>query len=184
MKFYLAIDHLNGLEGGEETVTEYHWDDDGGGTKGGITQTTFTEYLVDNGMPSRDVRTITKEERIGVIFCRYWMRTGMTMAPGLDFMAFQFGFVAGTTNAIRRLQPLLTTYEGRIDGLLGPKMYAALQAAAKDKMALRCLIMEYAMAQDNYYEACKKRDPHKPLAGWKNRTRRAVKISLADLAGD
>ncbi len=187
MKFYQAIRAKNILEGGGDTLTRHDWDADGGGTKGGYTQTTFSNYLKKYDLPDRDISTITPEEMVGINFHEYWMTTGAMMPDGIDFMTYQFGFVTYPVTANKILQKVMKfngLYDGKIDGLVGPIMATGLEGISTND--IRCLLIEYSIQQKNHFVKVDEADGvigDDPVEGWHNRVDRAMKLSLEDLGG-
>ena len=78
-----------------------HPEDPGKATMRGITQSTFSAWLIGRGLPERDVREITDEE-VKTIYRLYWEGVGGDRLPaGLAVVAFDIAVNSGTSRALR-----------------------------------------------------------------------------------
>lgn len=124
--------------------------DPGGATNHGITLKTLQAYREtlesQAGRPvtAEDVRNLTQTEAREIYRSMYWnaMRCD-DLPPGLDLMVFDFGVNAGPGRAVSLLQRLVGA---KVDGSVGPKTLAAVQAA-------NCadLIDRYAAERELFY---------------------------------
>src|SRR5690348_13170891 len=90
--------------------------DPGGETMCGIIQREYTAYRKSKGLPSRDVRQLTREEGEEIYESSYWL-PGCPKLPGLDLCYFDEAVNAGPHTATVLLQRTLGVGD---DGLWGP----------------------------------------------------------------
>ena len=63
--------------------------DKGGATNKGITQSTYTKWLADNGLPHKDVKYITDTEVEKIYYENYWLKAGCAqISPKFALLAF------------------------------------------------------------------------------------------------
>jgi lysozyme family protein len=96
--------------------------DPGGKTNQGITQGTFTAFLHTIGKPSRDVFTMTDDERDTIYNIQYWDTVwGDRQPPGLGYVLFDGAVNSGVKRSVKWLQISLGEKYviGEIDGIMG-----------------------------------------------------------------
>lgn len=82
--------------------------DPGGRTAYGITQRVFTAFLRRRGISSRDVYTITQDEKEAIYREQYWsLIKGDELPYGIDLAIFDCAVNSGPTRAVRMAQELL-----------------------------------------------------------------------------
>ena len=115
--------------------------DPGGKTNQGITQSTFSSWLRQNGQPVRDVYMITPGERDTIYKNEYWDRVqGDKLQTGLDFVVFDAAVNSGPSQAIKWLQACLPNVG--VDGVLGAKTLDVLATYADADMVVS-LVEDY-----------------------------------------
>lgn len=103
-----------------------HPRDPGGPTNHGITMATLQAYR-RRPTTIADVKALTLTEANAIYEKSYWKPIwGDQLPAGLDYAVFDFGINSGPARAVKTLQGLLPGIA--IDGLMGPKTLAAIQA--------------------------------------------------------
>ena len=140
-------------------------DDRGGRTNDGITQSEYDLFRKRVGQPPRDVANISEDELEAIYWHSYWLPSGAThaLAP-LDLALFDTGVNMGVETAIRLFQRAAGALT--VDGVIGPKTKAALQAGPLALTLDRML--DY---REERYGRIVTRAPsqRKFLKGWMNR---------------
>ena len=103
--------------------------DPGGRTAYGVTQGVFNAYLREKGEATRDVFTITVDERTDIYETLYWNKDCGDLLPmGVGFCVFDASVNSGVGQAVKWLQASLgTAYDGEIDGQMGNKTIQAVE---------------------------------------------------------
>lgn len=100
-----------------------HPKDPGGKTNQGVTQRTFSAFLAKKGKPSRDVYSMTNQERDAIYKQQYWDQVqGDKLPPGIGFILFDGAVNSGVAQSVKWMQRALRDtghYTGMIDGALG-----------------------------------------------------------------
>lgn len=104
-----------------ELVFEGGKDDDpvdpGGRTNQGVIQREFSAWLLRNGKPSRDVFTMTPEERDAIYYQNYGAKIHFDeLPPGVDLVMLDGAINSGVSQSIKWCQRALNIYA---DGVLG-----------------------------------------------------------------
>ena len=98
--------------------------DPGGATMCGITHHEYDVWRTAHGLPTRNVRQITKEEGYIIYEEDYWQPHSPSLAPGLDLSYFDICVNQGPTAATHLLQ---ATLDVDADGIWGPMTQAAVE---------------------------------------------------------
>lgn len=99
--FQTALAHVLKHEGGKVD----HPHDPGGRTNQGITQKTYTTYRKRHRHATRDVFSMTTDERDDIYKTGYWDRIGGDELPiGVDYCAFDLAVNSGPLKAQRFLK--------------------------------------------------------------------------------
>ena len=103
--------------------------DPGGRTAYGVTQGVFNAFLREQGQPTRDVFTITVDERTDIYETLYWNKDCGDLLPmGLGFCVFDASVNSGVGQAVKWLQASLgSAYDGEVDGQMGNKTIQAVE---------------------------------------------------------
>ncbi|RAK52147.1 glycoside hydrolase family 108 protein [Phenylobacterium deserti] len=106
--------------------------DNGGATNKGVTLATLKEAKVDldgdGDTDKADLKRLTDKDAGKIYKARYWNTVhGDELPSGLDYMLFDASVNHGPARARRWLQQALGV---SVDGVLGPKTFAALRAAS------------------------------------------------------
>ena len=126
--FEKCLVRILAYEGGK--VNDPH--DPGGRTNQGITQGTYTAWLMTNKRPVGDVFNIPDADRDSIYKTEFWDRIqGDALPNGLDLVVFDAAVNSGPGQAIKWLQQSLgTSYTGFIDGVMGAKTLDAVDQVA------------------------------------------------------
>lgn len=123
--------------------------DPGGYTMEGITLHTYQSWCAEEHAPApgpTELHAITDDEWNAIAGAWYWNPVhGDALPPGVDLMAFDFGFNAGTRISARVLQKAVGV---TADGWIGPQTLAAIGAHPTPAM-----IVSIAMGQEGYYRS-------------------------------
>jgi lysozyme family protein len=108
--------------------------DPGGATNQGITQREYNAWRTRHGQPPQDVRLLTSGEGSALYREEYWNKVSGDLLPsGVDYCAFDFCVNSGPYEADECLQRAIESLQASagvtVDGVIGPKTIAALQAA-------------------------------------------------------
>lgn len=124
-RFELCLPHVLAHEG----LKSDHPKDPGGRTNQGITNTTFSRWLVSKGRAVRDVFSMAANERDTIYRELYWNAVKADSLPaGLDLVMFDGAVNSGPMQAVKWLQRSLGgNYKGAIDGVIGAQTLRAIQ---------------------------------------------------------
>lgn len=142
--------------------------DRGGRTAYGVTQNTWDEYCRRNNKVSRDVWTITKEDRDSVYWGLFWLPAKCQMFPEpLDLVVFDSAVQHGPQRAVKWLQQALGV---TADGDFGPKSFEALKEEITASR-IEDLCDEYLAIRAGFYKGIVERDMSQKRfeKGWGNR---------------
>ena len=142
--FEKALEHVLEVEGGYVD----HPKDPGGATNMGITRKTLSEWRGAT-VSKEDVRGLTREEAAKIYRARYWDAVrGDELPPAVAFLMMDVAVNSGPTRAVKTVQKALSALgQGlRIDGKIGPKTLAAINAAPIDR-----LIDEFVVRRGIFY---------------------------------
>ncbi len=103
--------------------------DPGGKTMCGIIQREYDLWRKGHGLPTQDVRLMTREEGEAIYQIGYWLPHCDNLTPGMDLQFFDTSVNMGTTEATRILQVVLGLNG---DGAWGPLTNAAVALLVKD----------------------------------------------------
>lgn len=118
--------------------------DPGGATMCGITQREYSVWRVRHGLPSQNVRLISREEGRTIYYNDYWLPNSPKLPAGLDLGYFDECVNAGPHAATMLLQE---TLDIESDGLWGPHTDAAVKAIQHPKD----LVRDYMARRRVYY---------------------------------
>lgn len=140
--------------------------DRGGATNKGVTQATYTEWRVDQGLQPQAVRAISDTEVATIYRDGYWTAASRFSAP-LDLVVFDAAIQHGTGRAIKCVQRVIGV---DADGLWGPRSDGALRAALQQRTP-RQLAQAVIDERRRFYNAIVAADPDQAanLNGWMNR---------------
>ncbi len=99
--------------------------DPGGKTYMGVTQREYDVWRKSQGLPTQDVRKVTKDEGETIYYTSYWLPYCPRLLPGLDLCFFDSDVNEGSTQAVRILQVAVDVPD---DGQWGPITDAAVKA--------------------------------------------------------
>lgn len=122
--------------------------DPGGKTGEGLLQKEYDPKRRQWGLPTRDIRLMSKDEERTIYYTDYWLAGNcQDMPAGLDLECFDDVVNEGTHEGIKLLQVALRV---SADGQFGPKTKAAIDAAvAADKVV--ALIERYKAVREGFY---------------------------------
>lgn len=125
------IDRLIKREGGYVNNA----DDAGGATKYGITQTTLSTWRRAVGEPWMDVADLTEDEAARIYKARYLVAPGYGGISDPEMQEFLFDFAVNSgpraaTSALQTALKAMGSDPGLIDGDLGPRTRAAIDAVS------------------------------------------------------
>lgn len=148
------------IEGGYSNVAQDH----GGATNYGVTQATYDQYRLAQGLPQQPVSSITYDEVATVYRRGYWDAVrGDELAIPLDVCLFDFAINSGPGRAIKTLQHVVGCAP---DGNFGPSTLAAIQAFTPLAAAT-----QLCDAREQFVRAIVAQNPSQQifLHGWLNR---------------
>lgn len=163
-----AIKYLHKVLEGDE-VTDYPHDAGGLTGSGGVTQRRYDEYRAKHGLPQQSVRRMTDQEKVDIGW-EYWNNTGVHLPPSVDFMVFQFAYVAGEVTAVRMLQKIIGC---KPDGHIGPKTQAAVAAQQPG-----LLLVDLADKQMEHFLRVDVGEKRRDLKGHLKRITRSLRFAL------
>lgn len=103
--------------------------DPGGATDRGITQSTYDAWNKARGRPKRPVRGISKAEAEEIIVAQYMTPVRFDELPsGIDYAVADFAVNSGPARAVKELQRVLGFKGAAMDGIMGQKTLAAINA--------------------------------------------------------
>jgi lysozyme family protein len=141
-----------------------HPADPGGRTNKGVTQRTYDQWRVRQGLPRRDVRFIEDDEVERIYEAGYWFPPRCDLlARQLDLVQFDTAVNMGPRRAVRMLQAAVGA---DVDGDFGPE--TARRVAASD---VGETLRRYCDRRESYYRELVQRRPELGvfLRGWLNR---------------
>lgn len=145
-----------------------HAEDHGGATNKGITQVTYDEWRIRNGLPRNPVSGISGEEVSAIYAAGYWRPSGADRVNDpLDLVLFDSAIQHGAGRAAKWLQRVVGTLP---DGQIGQKTLDAVAAfAGRNGMAL--LVDDYLAIRDGFYHEIVENDRSQAvfLGGWMHR---------------
>lgn len=125
-----------------------HPKDPGGATNKGITQHTYTNWRVRQGVVPRDIRLLMMVELEAIYREEYYDKIqGDKLPPALAFQVFDAAVTSGPTRAVKCLQEALGVV---VDGKLGPKTLAAVQSSQVDKQSRIDLLADYLDIREEF----------------------------------
>lgn len=126
--------------------------DSGGPTKCGITHREYDLFRKRYGLPTQDVRKMTRDEG-GVIYRTFFWEPYCDALPaGLDLEFFDSSVNEGTTEAVKILQVALGLVH---DGDWGPKTDAAVRALHLSQMDTEAVVTKFTIRRDIVYRQTK-----------------------------
>lgn len=148
--------------------------DTGGSTMSGVTLATYRAYRKKKGYASTtvdDLKAMTYAEWYEIFKSGYWdkCRADEIRSQSVANAIVDWAYNSGPATAARKVQAILadaTTPPVKIDGVIGPKTIAAINAADP-----RQLFTRIQQSRTAYVEAIVRNKPSQAmfLAGWKNR---------------
>lgn len=165
LAFHRALTITLGIEGGYSNRPT----DRGGPTMWGITQHTYTAWLVAHGRPDADVASMRAADRDEIYRTEYWYPSHAHEIPSVSLACCHFDAFVNhrPTVAFRFLQ---VATDAPVDGVWGAVTKAAVEnALAKDGEQI--VVNAYLQARGAFYSSLVARDPtqHEYLRGWSNR---------------
>lgn len=138
-------------------------DDKGGCTMMGVTLKTYQKkYGKDK--TCEDLRHITNEEWLDIFKKDYWKcwKADEIQNQSIAQLCVDMGWMSGTKTAIKKVQECLGC---KVDGIVGPKTLAALNASPSTGVFRRLWSMRYVWLT----QIAKTGNNQKYLRGWLNR---------------
>lgn len=136
-------------------------EDSGGRTNFGITQKTYSRYLVKNGKKFKDVANISEGEK-EEIYKEYWSESGADTLPWpLSLIVFDSAINSGPKVAKKQLQKVLGVTE---DGIIGEETLGALED--KNLSSVAHMLLD---ERSRFYKSL---DKPKFSRGWENRVKK------------
>lgn len=166
-RFTHCLHLVLGHEGGFSDIKA----DRGKRTNRGVTQKTYDAYRARQGLPYRDVRSITASESLDDLYYDYWRDAHCAALPEpLDYFVFDCAVNSGPARAIKLLQAALHTDP---DGLWGPATQGALDRAVTDE-SVADLAEEYLRVRALWYAQIIADNPSQKIfeAGWSARLKK------------
>jgi lysozyme family protein len=163
-RFAECLNHVLKYEGGYSDNPL----DRGGATNRGITQATFDEWRISNGLPRSPVVGISGQEINAIYRNRYWKPVCAEQLPAqLDLCVFDAAVQHGTYRAAKWLQRVSLSIP---DGIVGPKTLEAVQAVI-DAHGVERVIDEYMDIRRHFYAEIIANDPKQKTfeRGWAHR---------------
>lgn len=109
-----------------------HPADPGGATNRGITQRVYDAYRKSRGLAVRSVRYISDDEVADIYNKNYWqLIKGDRLPAGLDYAVFDFAVNSGVSRAVKFLQKGLGFVGDDVDGIIGLRTEARIDAAMR-----------------------------------------------------
>lgn len=139
-------------------------DDPGGRTNRGITQSTYTVWRTQNGLPDSDVAGMGDDELRAIYRSQYWGPAACDLLPArVDLVAFDTAVNMGVHRAIRFLQQAAGC---TVDGIWGSRTQTAVAATDSSVLVSNC-----CRERESYYRALAAALPRlgKFLPGWLSR---------------
>jgi hypothetical protein len=153
----------------EEGGYTNHPKDPGGRTNLGITQKTW-EMWTGKPATEEDMKNLTPKDAAPIYKQEYWDKVkGDELPEGVDYAVFDMAVNAGVSRAIKTLQKCLGV---NVDGILGPKTMAAVEASYKHN-----LISDFCDARLQFLQALPTWDTFGK--GWGSRVSRVEKIAFS-----
>lgn len=122
--------------------------DPGGKTGEGIIQKEYDLKRRQWGLPTRDIRLITKDEERTIYYTDYWLAGCCPEMPaGLDLECFDDCVNEGAHEGIKLLQMALRV---QADGQFGPQTKTAIDTFVASNQVVQ-LIDRYKIAREAYY---------------------------------
>lgn len=152
--------------------------DPGGLTNLGVTQATYTAYLVALGQPTKVVTEITVAEMRDLYFRLYWLRARCDLLPGwLGLCVFDTAVHSGPGRASKMLQEALGVVP---DGAIGKDTVAAIHATDAVKLLDDFLTIRYRFLVNLSRPGTPQ---HRFRNGWTNRVTALKHTALKRLQG-
>jgi lysozyme family protein len=153
--FKLALSFVLRDEGGNDDDPADH----GGRTSRGITQREYTAWLVEQGLPDKDVWTATDDDIETIYHDEYWEPYCDLFPSGTDYLFFDMAVNSGPHEATLLLQRALGVVA---DGRIGPITRTTAMNVTDEKG----LIDRYTAEKVAFYYSL-----HQPkyTKGWLNR---------------
>lgn len=162
-RFDVCFGYIFQFEGGYAN----HPADRGGATKFGITQKTLDDWCAGLGMPSYDVRDLSKAGAADIYRLKYWdVCRCDELPPPIDLVVFDLAVNHGQKHAAKFLQSALGGLV--VDGVIGEK---TLAAANKAPTGAKCIASNILYGRSSFYQNIVARDQTQRvfLNGWLNR---------------
>lgn len=122
-----------------------HLSSDPNPTLDGVTQATYSAWRKGQGLPDRSVREMAEAERLA-IYHEYWVDCRADAMPeAVAAIHFAYAFNAGPSAAARPLQRAVGVH---VDGIIGPKTLAAVNAAPPAQLVPVLLVEQAASYHD------------------------------------
>lgn len=145
-----------------------HPADRGGATNRGITQATYDEWRVSNGLSRNPVVGISADEVSAIYRTRYWRPCGADRfgAP-LDLVVFDAAVQHGPGRAAKWLQRVVGAVP---DGQVGPMTVRAVDAFV-ERNGMAALVGDLLGIREGFYREIVANDPTQKVfaKGWANR---------------
>jgi lysozyme family protein len=173
-RFAECLNHVLKFEGGYSDNPL----DRGGATNRGITQATFDEWRVSNGLPRSPVVGISGQEINAIYRNRYWKPVCAEQLPApLDLCVFDAAVQHGPYRAAKWLQRVSLSIP---DGIVGPKTLEGVLAVC-DAHGVDQVVEEYMDIRRHFYAEIIAKDATQKTfeRGWDNRMKDLARTMLA-----
>ncbi|MCQ4763214.1 glycoside hydrolase family 108 protein [Cloacibacillus evryensis] len=176
MNFEKALSFVFGSEGGYSN----HPNDRGGATNMGITAGTLARAYKQGIVKHQNIKALTRAEAAEIYRVLYWRPSKADKMPEpLCMLHFDAAVNHGLGGAAKLMQKTINNYAAKaglklsvaVDGELGPKSMAALDACIRHKNNLRLICEIYINEREKYFRAIVAANPSQAcfLKGWLNR---------------
>lgn len=157
-----------------------HPNDCGGATKMGITSGTLARAYKQGIVKHQNIKALTRAEAAEIYRVLYWRPSKADKMPEpLCELHFDAAVNHGLGGAAKLMQRTINNYAAKaglklsisVDGELGPKSMAALDACIRHKNNLRLICEIYINEREKYFRAIVSANPSQAcfLKGWLNR---------------
>ena len=154
--------------------------DAGGATNHGVSFRLLRQLSPDLGdidhdgdVDEDDIRALTPEDAQRLMKLLFWDGLKLDLIPAITACSvYDFAVNAGPSQAVKALQQACRFYPHvglLLDGLLGPKTRATVNAIATNPARDMILAQRVTHARRVFYDCLHRADPRQPLAGWLNR---------------
>jgi lysozyme family protein len=139
--FDIAFERLIGHEGKFSTDRQ----DPGNWTSGKVGQGQFkgTKFgIAANTYPHLDIRNLTLEQAKKIYYSDWWLKLSANSLPfPVVYQLWDFAINSGIRRAVMELQQVVGFTGREVDGVMGPKTTAAINAMASTNMSTLLILL-------------------------------------------